>query len=106
MDNRRVATRTPCRLAAQIAAGERTLDVAFRDLSLGGAFVEALERVPVGERVTVRFRVPAQPDPIEVGGEVRWHGREEAGAPGFGVRFDGLRARDAWALTRFLDAAA
>ena len=50
-----------------------------------------------------RFRCAT--DPIEV--DTRWlYGREEAGALGFGVRFDGLRARDAWALTRFLDAAA
>jgi hypothetical protein len=49
----------------------------------------------------VRFSVPVQPEPIEVTGEVRWIERGGADQPaGLGIRFHGLRARDAWALGR------
>jgi hypothetical protein len=55
-----------------------------------------------GVTVEVRFKVPTQPEPIEVGAEVRWL---ESGSaerkPGVGIRFHGLRARDVWALNRF-----
>jgi Tfp pilus assembly protein PilZ len=50
----------------------------------------------------VRFQIPTQPEPIEVSGEVRWVEPGAAGQPsGMGIRFQGLRAREVWALNRF-----
>jgi uncharacterized protein (TIGR02266 family) len=73
-----------------------------RNISLGGMFVETTDLLPVQTTIQVRFRVPTQPEPIDVTGEIRW---VEAGGPGqmsgMGIRFHGLRARDVWALNRF-----
>ncbi len=46
----------------------------------------------------VKFRVPTQKDMIDVGAVVRWTDDQ-----GFGVQFDGLRARDVWALGKFFE---
>jgi uncharacterized protein (TIGR02266 family) len=73
-----------------------------RNISLGGMFVETADVLPVQTTIQVRFRVPTQPEPIDVTGEIRW---VEPGGPGqmagMGIRFHGLRARDVWALNRF-----
>lgn len=83
------------------AAGERQMAVT-RNISLGGMFVEIMKPVAVGSAVLVRFKVPTQPEAIEVAGEVRWVESDVGGGvAGMGVRFQGLRAREVWALNRF-----
>lgn len=69
-----------------------------RNLSLGGAFIDSDFRPPFNSRVTLRFRIPGQKEPIEVGGVVRW-----AESAGFGVQLDGLLAHDVWALGKFFE---
>lgn len=107
MDNRRKSQRHDRRLAIEyaflLAGGGEPTDEDWRwsvtrNLSLGGVFIEAEERPPYGSRVKVRFQLPNQEAPIEIGAAVRW---TESG--GFGVQFDGLRARDVWSLGKFLD---
>ena len=49
-------------------------------------------------QILMRLRLPTFKDPIEVGGLVRW----QQGA-GVGVQFDGLRARDVWALGKYFE---
>ena len=77
------------------------------NLSLGGMFVECVRTLPIGAAVALRFKVPTQPEPIEVPGDVRWivpagsSLGSSSGQVGIGVRFQGLRARDVWALNRF-----
>ena len=66
------------------------------NLSLGGALVTANTKYPMGRRVVVSFHVPTMAEAIEVGGTVRWSNVE-----GVGVQFDGLRARDVWALNEY-----
>jgi hypothetical protein len=51
----------------------------------------------------MKFRVPTQAETIEVAGQVRWLETEEGRLRGIGVRFDGLRARDVWALNKFFE---
>lgn len=99
---RRTDPRYERRLEVEIVAdGKRQLGQS-KNISLGGMFVEAGEVLAVGSTIQVRFRVPTQPEPIDVTGEVRWIERGEAGQPsGMGIRFHGLRARDVWALNRF-----
>jgi hypothetical protein len=46
--------------------------------------------------VQLSFKVPTQEDVIEVGATIRW-----ANGEGLGLQFDGLRARDVWALNEF-----
>ena len=84
-----------------VADGKRQVGHS-RNISLGGMYVETAEVLPLQTTVQIRFRVPTQPEPIDVTGEVRWVERGGPGqAAGMGVRFHGLRARDVWALNRF-----
>ena len=66
------------------------------NLSLGGALVSWSPRLPMGQRCTIRFTVPTMADAIEVGATVRWSDDKATG-----VQFDGLRARDVWALNQY-----
>lgn len=84
-----------------LVAGERYHGLS-RNISLGGLFVELDAALPLGAKVDVRFRVPTQPEPIEVSGEIRWIEPHSPDRPaGVAVRFQGLRAREVWALNRF-----
>lgn len=66
------------------------------NLSLGGTLVIAKAKYPMGQRVQLQFHVPIVNHAIDVGGTVRWSNTE-----GVGVQFDGLRARDVWALNEY-----
>lgn len=79
------------------------LTASTRNISLGGVFVESEQRFVFGARVSVRFTVPTQEEAIEVDGHVRWTEAEDGVVRGFGVQFDGLRARDVWALNKFFE---
>jgi uncharacterized protein (TIGR02266 family) len=99
---RRTDPRYERRLEVEMVAdGKRHLGHS-RNISLGGMYVESLDVLPVQTTLQIRFRVPTQPEPIDVTGEVRWVERGAAEqVAGMGVRFHGLRARDVWALNRF-----
>jgi uncharacterized protein (TIGR02266 family) len=99
---RRTDPRYARRLDVEIITGDRTLSATTGNISLGGVFLETTEVFPLQSRLQIRFRIPTQPEPIEVIGEVRWI--DPGGAnqvAGVGVRFQGLRAREVWALNRF-----
>jgi uncharacterized protein (TIGR02266 family) len=99
---RRTDPRYDRRLEVEIVAEGRRQVGHSRNISLGGLFVETTEPLPVQTTIQVRFRVPTQPEPIDVTGEVRWIEKGPTGQPaGMGIRFHGLRARDVWALNRF-----
>jgi uncharacterized protein (TIGR02266 family) len=99
---RRTDPRYDRRLEVEIVAEGRRQVGHSRNISLGGMFVETTEALPAQTTIQVRFRVPTQPEPIDVTGEVRWIEKSPSGDPvGMGIRFHGLRARDVWALNRF-----
>ncbi len=52
----------------------------------------------MGARVQLSFKIPNTPDAIEVGATVRWSDDKATG-----LQFDGLRARDVWALNKFFE---
>ena len=86
----------------EVIAGDQKRTATTVNISLGGLFVETTEPFPLQTRLQIRFKIPTQPDPIEVSGEVRWVEPGAAGLPcGMGIRFQGLRAREVWALNRF-----
>jgi hypothetical protein len=62
-----------------------------QNISLGGLYLTAPAPLPIGATVQLRFTLPTQPEPVEVAGD----------ESGIGIRFQGLRARDVWALNRF-----
>jgi uncharacterized protein (TIGR02266 family) len=99
---RRTDPRYDRRVDVEITADGQEIHAVSLNVSLGGMFVETNHLLNEQTPVQVRFRVPTQPEPIEVAGEVRWIERREADhLSGMGIRFHGLRARDVWALNRF-----
>jgi hypothetical protein len=68
------------------------------NLSLGGALVSTGSKLAMGARVTVSFEIPTLETPIEVGATVRWSDDKATG-----LQFDGLRARDVWALNKYFE---
>lgn len=97
-ENKRSQQRYDRRLEIEIALADRKIAAHTKNISLGGVLIESVERPTLGSRVQLRFRVPTQKEVIEVGGAVRW-----SDAQGFGVQFDGLRARDVWALGKYFE---
>jgi hypothetical protein len=96
-DNRRTATRHDVDLEARIQIAGATEDCRVKNLSMGGALV-ATRRIAMGERVTIWFRIPTHENEIETQATVRWSTDQ-----GIGVQFDGLRARETWALGKYFE---
>lgn len=96
-ENRRTASRHTVSLAAKVTIDGAPRDATVVNLSLGGALVETGSKHAMGQRIQLSFLVPtAVAHPIDVGSTVRW-----ADGQGVGLQFDGLRARDVWALNEF-----
>ena len=74
--------------------GDKALIARALNASLGGLYLELADKLPLGARLHVRFEVGGHA--VESDAVVRWHGER-----GLGVQFDGLRARDVWALEKF-----
>ena len=74
-----------------------------QNISLGGLYLESASPLPIGITVQLRFQLPTQPEPVEVAGDVRWVVKKDGPGDqsGVGIRFQGLRARDVWALNRY-----
>lgn len=66
------------------------------NLSLGGALLAAHAKYAMGQRMQASFNVPTMVEPIEIVATVRW-----SNAEGVGIQFDGLRARDVWAINEY-----
>jgi hypothetical protein len=80
-----------------------TLRGTTRNLSLGGIFVELDRALPFGARVSLCFQIPTHKEPTMIDGFVRWIDQEEGEVRGVGILFDGLRARDVWALSKYFE---
>lgn len=52
----------------------------------------------MGQRVTITFPIPTIEDAVIVGAIVRWSDDKATG-----LQFDGLRAREVWALNKFFE---
>jgi hypothetical protein len=96
-ENRRTSTRHGVELPITLVMNGVTTELRTMNLSLGGALI-GMQRLPMGVRVTLRFAVPTQGDPIEAGATVRWSTDNSVG-----VQFDGLRAKDVWALNKYFE---
>lgn len=94
----RSGTRFPARLDVELGLGGASLRATTRNVSFGGAFIDAPLTFSLGTRLQLRLTLPAELEPLEIGGVVRW-----VVPDGFGVRFNGLRFRDVWTLGRFLE---
>jgi hypothetical protein len=94
-DNRR-QTRHEVSIPTKLVVNGTSNDCTTLNLSLGGALIAADAKYAMGQRVQIAFHVPTMGDAIEVGGTVRWSNPD-----GIGIQFDGLRARDVWALNEY-----
>jgi hypothetical protein len=98
-DNRRTSTRHDVSIAGQLGVNGENRPMTVVNLSLGGALIAASStRFAMGSRVHLSFSIPTTPYAIEVGATVRWSDDKATG-----LQFDGLRARDVWALNKFFE---
>lgn len=74
------------------------------DLSLGGGRVrvDGPASLSVGARVRVHFCIPTAAQALEADAEVRWQTDLDRSLLGFQF-VTGFRAKETWALNRFLD---
>jgi|SRR5437588_3301815 len=103
MEHRRSDRRYERRVAIDVVHEGSSFNAYTRNISLGGVFIETETTLPFGARVAMKFRVPSQHEAVEVEGQVRWLEMEDGHVRGIGIRFDGLRARDVWALNKFFE---
>ena len=103
MEHRRSDRRYDRRVPIDFAHEGSSFSAHTRNISLGGVFIETDHTLPFGAKISLRFKVPTQTDLIEVEGQVRWLEMDEGRLRGLGVRFEGLRARDVWALNKFFE---
>lgn len=86
-----------------VADGQETTGRTL-NLSLGGALVRVPSATPlrVGDRVQISFRVPEVATPLTATADVRW--TDDLDDTVVGLQWvTGLRAKETWALGRFLD---
>jgi hypothetical protein len=98
MTLQRSTLRYDVQLDIEFTVGDESYRGSTRNVSLGGVFINSDFRPPFNSRVMLRFWIPGQKAPIEVGGVARW-----AEPVGFGVQLDGLLAHDVWALGKFFE---
>ncbi|MEO8551766.1 MAG: PilZ domain-containing protein [Kofleriaceae bacterium] len=97
-ENRRTSTRHAISLAATLKVDGADRACTLMNLSLGGALFSVGTRYAMGQRMDLSFKVPTMDETIEIGAVVRWSDDKATG-----VQFDGLRARDVWALNKFFE---
>jgi len=90
--------RIPCRSHVSCKAERRTIAGASANLSMGGLFIVADERVKKGDMVDVVFSLPKSPDRlIKAKAQVAWVNPKSKLSPlpvGFGVKFVDLQQED------------
>jgi uncharacterized protein (TIGR02266 family) len=103
VEHRRADRRYDRRIPIEFSHEGRPYSADTVNISLGGLFIGTDIALPMGSKVALKFRVPTQNEHIEVEAVVRWVESEDGRVIGLGVRFEGLRARDVWALNKYLE---
>lgn len=98
MIEHRKSARHDVNISATLTVQGTAHETSILNLSVGGALVVFEERLSPNERVELAFRVPTLENEIKVGGVIRW-----AGGESLGVQFDGLRAKEVWALNKYFE---
>lgn len=101
----RRAVRQPVNLRFTFEFGSQVGQVFSRDLSPRGAFLKSDRPVPTGSEISLRFRLPGDPQDIACRAVVR-SDLPQTGpghAPGFGVEFEDLADQDRERLERFME---
>jgi uncharacterized protein (TIGR02266 family) len=103
---RRIDPRYERQLDVEVVADGKTHTSRTVNISLGGLFLDSSIPFELGATVQLRFQLPTQPEAVEVAGDVRWVVKRDGNRQGIGIRFQGLRARDVWALNQFFQSGA
>ncbi len=106
VDHRRSDRRFDRRLVVEFTHGGTAYPVETRNISLGGVFVATEMTLPYGTKVSLKMKLPDMVEPIVVDSHVRWIENEGGKQVGLGLRFEALRAKDIWALSKYLEATA
>lgn len=93
----RTTAHFPLQLPAVLSTANTELACVVDSLSLGGVFVHGV-LLPIDTRLMLRFTLPHRGD-LAIACTARW-----STADGTGLQFDGLRAADTYALTRYIRA--
>ena len=96
--DKRTSTRHTVSLEATLGVDGSPQSCTIVNLSLGGALVIAGVKLAMGLRVKITFHVPTVEEAIDVTSTIRWSDDK-----GVGLQFDGLRARDVWALNKYFE---
>ena len=91
-------TRKPCLIKANYRIQERNYKSYILDISIGGVFIEANTRFPVGRELLLKFSLPHRPQPIMFAGIIVW-----STARGFGVKFDKVSVAHSEMLKFFIE---
>ena len=83
--------------AAFQGEGGPLVEARYRDVSLGGMFIETETPLPYGAHVRVTLRLPGLRDEVTIESIVRW-----SKPGGMGVQFGRMGARETHALTLLL----
>jgi uncharacterized protein (TIGR02266 family) len=102
---RRIDPRYERQLDVEVIADGKKHTSKTVNISLGGLFLDSAMPLELGATVQLRFQLPTQPEAVEVAGDVRWVVKKDGPQTGIGIRFQGLRARDVWALNQFFQSA-
>lgn len=98
MIEHRKSARHDVEIPATFTVRGEAIETTISNLSVGGALLTYQAKLPAAERVRLSFEIPNHPSPIDVGAVVRW-----CSSDAIGVQFDGLRAKDVWALNKYFE---
>lgn len=91
VSNKRQHNRIPLEIDIDFASESNFYNGFTENISEGGVFVATYEQKGMGEKVSLKFRLPDSNETIECEGEVRWIREQNADtpdvSPGIGIRF-------------------
>ncbi len=99
---RRVNQRHTVSLPAVVTVEGQRRDVLIENISVGGLYLKDDHVYTNKQVITISFAIPNMENPIGVDAMVRWIERSKDRHEGIGVQFVGLKAKEVWALTRFI----
>jgi Tfp pilus assembly protein PilZ len=94
----RESARRPCLIKANYRIQDRDFKSYILDISIGGVFIEADTRFPVGRELQLKFSLPNRPQPILFTGNIVW-----STARGFGVNFNKINTLQSDMLKSFVE---
>jgi Tfp pilus assembly protein PilZ len=90
--------RKPCLINTNYRIQNRNYKSYLLDISIGGVFIEADTRFPVGQELLLKFSLPNRPQPFTFSGKIAW-----SSAKGFGVQFNKISETQSDILKSFVE---